>query len=263
MNKKLVVSVLAVGLVVGFWFTKDLFLKDNQPLASPEPSLETTSQFLLKTRLVEINQIDDKYEIQVKYPEFFNSAYPEAELIANQLIKSEFQDQISEFKANLIEDIIDLPEAKSAFSTDYSEVILTDRLASIKLDSYQYAAGAAHPNSFYSVFNYDFEKNRQINLTELFNPDSDFLPVISEITFQDLKSQLGETDPFVEGTIKEGLLPIKANFKNFVFDKDEITFLFDPYQLGAYAIGPRSVKINYDQLKDLMDKSELLSLINK
>ncbi len=141
--------------------------------------------------------------------------------------------------------------------------MLIGKLASIRFDNYQYAAGAAHPNSFYSVFNYDFEKNKQIELVDLFSPGSDFLPIVSEIAFQDLKNQLAETDPFVQETLKNGLVPIKENFKNFVFDKNKITFLFDPYQLGAYAIGPRSVEINYDQLRDFNDKSELLKLIEQ
>lgn len=260
MNRKLIILVLILGSLAAFWFGKDLFQKNNQsPLTSPEPSLKS----LLKTKLVEINQIDDKYEIQIKYPEFFNSSFPESEVMANEFLQSLFLGQVSVFKADLAENIIDFPGAKSAFSTDYEEIMLTDSLASIKFDNYQYGAGAAHPNSFYSVFNYDFEKNREIDLAELFNPNSDFLPIISEIAFQDLKNQLKETDSFVQETIKNGLVPIKDNFKNFVFDKDKITFLFDPYQLGAYAIGPRSVEISYDQLKDFNDKSELLSLINK
>ncbi len=238
------------GLAIGFWFAKDLLQNNDQPLISLEPSLP-----LLKTRLAEINEVDDKYEIQIRYPEFFNSAFPQAELAASKLVKSEFENQVSEFKAGLIPDIVSSAEAKSAFSADYEEAMLTDRIASIKFDSYQYAAGAAHPNSFYSVFNYDFEKNQVVDLADLFNADSDFLPIFSDIVFQDIKSQLGETDVFIGET--------KDNFKNFVFDKDKITFLFNPYQLGAYAIGPRFVEISYDQLKNLNDKSELLSLIRK
>lgn len=250
---------MALGLAIGFWFAKDLLQKNNQSLISPEPSPKP----LLKTRLVEINQIDNKYEIQIKYPEFFNSSFLESETAANGFLQSLFSDQVSAFKADLVENIIDFPGVKSAFSTDYEEVMLTDSLASIKFDNYQYGAGAAHPNSFYSVFNYDFEKNQQVDLAELFNQDSDFLPIVSGIAFQDLKNQLKEIDPFVQETLKSGLAPIKDNFKSFVFDKNKITFLFDPYQLGVYAIGPRSVEISYNQLNDFNDKSELLNLIKK
>jgi len=263
MNKKLIVSILAVGLAVGFWFAKDLFLKDNQPLVSPEPGLETTSQFLLKTKPIEINEIGDKYEIQINCPEFFGSIFPEAEQTANQLLESLFNDQILRLKADLVENIADIPGMKSALGASYEEILLTDKIASIKFDNYEYIAGAAHPNSFFSVFNYDFEKNRRINLIELFNSGSDFLPIVSEIAFQDLKNQLGEIDPFVQETLKQGLMPVENNFENFVFNKNKIIFLFDPYQLGAYAIGPRSVEISYDQLNDLNSESELLNLIRK
>jgi len=259
-NKKLIIFILAFVLMIGFWFSKDLLKESDQPLFSPQPG---GIQQLLKIKLIEIKEVGDKYEIQIDYPEFFGSVFPEAEKTANLFLKDRFKDDIKRLKDDLVENIVDIPGIKSSIETNYEEIVLTGKLASIRFDNYQYTAGAAHPNSFYSVFNYDFERNKQVELVDLFNPGSDFLPVISDIAFQDIKEQLEGVDSIVEETLKTGLEPNINNFSNFNFDKEKITFVFDPYQLGAYAIGPKLVSISYDQLREFNDKSELLKLIEQ
>jgi len=258
-NKKLIIFILAFVLMIGFWFSKDLLKESDQPLFSPQPS----GSQLLKIKLIEIKEMGDKYEIQIDYPEFFGSVFPEAEKTANLFLKDRFEDDVKRLKDDLIENIVDIPGLKSSIETNYEEIILTSKLASIRFDNYQYTVGAAHPNSFYSVFNYDFEKNKQMELIDFFSPGSDFLPVISDIAFQDIKEQLGGVDLIVEETLKAGLEPNINNFSNFNFDKEKITFVFDPYQLGAYAIGPKLVSISYNQLREFNDKSELLKLIEQ
>ena len=258
-SKKLILFILVFVLIIGFWFGKDLIKESDQPLSSPEPR----ENQLLKVKSIEIKETNDKYEIQVNYPEFFNSVFFEAEKIANTFLKDQLSDNVERFKNDFAENNINIPEMKSTMETDYEEIMLTDKLASIRFDNYQYVAGAAHPNSFYSVFNYNFEKNKQIELVDFFNLGSDFLPIISNIAFQDIRRQLEEVDLFAEKTLRQGLESNINNFSNFNFDKEKIIFVFDAYQLGAYAIGPRFVSIFYNQLKEFNNKSELLELIEQ
>ena len=261
-NKKLIIFILAFVLMIGFWFSKDLLKESDQPLFSPQPS----GTQLLKIKLIEIKEVGDKYEIQINYPEFFGSVFPEAEKTANLFLKNRFEDDIKRLKDDLVENIVDTPGLKSSIETNYEEIMLTDKLASIRFDNSQYGAGAAHPNSFYSVFNYDFEKNEQIELVDLFSPGSDFLPIISDLALQDIKEQLkgvALTSIVDEEIFKAGLEPNINNFSDFNFDEEKITFVFDPYQFKAYPISPQLVSISYDQLREFNDKSELLKLIEQ
>jgi len=254
-NKKLIIFILVFVIIIGFWLLEE----SDQPLFSPQPS----GKQLLRIKLIEIKETGDKYEIQIDYPEFFGSVFPEAEKTANLILKGRFEEDIKRLKDDFAENIVDIPGTKSSIETNYEEIMLTNRLASIRFDNYQDMVGAAHPNSFYSVFNYDFEKNKQMELTDLFNSGSNFLPVVSDIAFQDIKEQLGGIDSIVEETLRAGLEPNMNNFSSFNFDKNKITFVFDPYQLGAYAIGSRLVSISYDQLREFNDRSELLKLIEQ
>ena len=54
---------------------------------------------------------------------------------------------------------------------------------------------------------------------------------------QDLKSWL-----------KEGTLPVKKNFQNFLFSKDGLIIYFPRYQIGPYYYGDKNILIPYNKL---------------
>ena len=135
-NRKLIIFILVFVLIIVFWFNKDLLKESNQPSFSPQSS----GTQLLKTKLIEIKEVSDKYEIQINYPEFFGSVFPEAEQAAKLFLKNRFEDDIERLKDDLAENIVDIPGMKSSMETNYEEIILTDKLASIRFDNYQYTA---------------------------------------------------------------------------------------------------------------------------
>ena len=99
-NKKLIIFILAFVIIIGFWLLKE----SDQPLFSPQPS----GKQLLKIKLIEIKETGDKYEIQIDYPEFSGSVFPEAEKTANLILNGRFEEDIKRLKDDLAENIIDI-----------------------------------------------------------------------------------------------------------------------------------------------------------
>jgi len=51
-----------------------------------------------------------------------------------------------------------------------------------------YSAGAAHPNSYTDVINFDLHNGKQLKLADLFKPGAKYLTVLSAYCVQDLKN---------------------------------------------------------------------------
>ena len=63
---------------------------------------------------------------------------------------------------------------------------------SIKFDVGTYYQGAAHPNSYSEVINYDLKNGKQLKLSDLFKPGAKFLQALSAYSIADLKKQAKE-----------------------------------------------------------------------
>src|SRR5437879_12721910 len=68
----------------------------------------------------------------------------------------------------------------STLDSDYEIRLATDDLISIEFSESAYSRGAAHPNSFTAVLNYDVRSGRKLALADLFNAKSNVLKAISD-----------------------------------------------------------------------------------
>jgi len=262
MKKNRILIFLAVIIFAGlFWVLFGNLRKQEGPInTSPSP----TAQTFPSVKQVEIKEVTEKYEVSVKYPQFQGLSNPQAENNANDFLEKDAKDYVASFiQISTSQDFLSELDLKSFLSVGYEVVSLNNSFTSIKLDNSEYAAGAAHPNSFYSTFNYNFKDNKQIVLEDLFNPRSDFLPTISALCKQGLKNQLESQGAYSEDWVNSGLEAKQSNFSNFTLDKEKITFIFNSYQVAPYAAGPQSISIPYGKLKDLNDKSASLKIITE
>jgi hypothetical protein len=108
-----------------------------------------------------------------------------------------------------------------------------------------YMSGAAHPNGYSLVLNYDLLEGAQINLADVFLPGSDYLQVISDISTTTLSN---------EGRLEfpEGALPDEVNYKNWNITPTGLRITFDPYQVGPYAMGFQVVDVPYADLSSIL-----------
>ena len=133
----------------------------------------------------------------------------------------------------------------------YEIALAQDDLVSVRFDVGSYYQGAAHPNSYTHVVNYDLKNGKPIKLADLFQPGAKYLQAISAFCIAELKKQSGEKG-LLEDQIKEGAAPTAKNYQSWTISKKGLGINFDAYQVGPYAAGPQFVLVPYSALKDLI-----------
>ena len=142
----------------------------------------------------------------------------------------------------------------STLDSDYQIRLADDDLISIEFTESAYSRGAAHPNSYTTVLNYDVRNGKKLALADLFNAKSNYVKVISDYCIKDLKQQAKkEKDSMLtDDMIQSGASARAENFNAWTITKRGLWITFDPYQVAAYAAGPQQVLVPYSALKDLI-----------
>lgn len=181
----------------------------------------------------------------------------EAGDMAFSSVKARMDDFINDYQ----EDQKDMADLGMEFSMKWScEVIIK-----ILLNSHQTMSlsifesnftGGAHPNSWTRLLNFDMQTGDRLRLSDFLVEDyqKDLLP-IAENYFKeavDLPSSvdLGATDFEFEGGQFE--LP-----RNFAITKEGILFLYNPYEVGAFAMGTFEFLVPYQKIYHLVNKERL------
>jgi hypothetical protein len=121
-------------------------------------------------------------------------------------------------------------------------------LFSINFDISFYASGAAHPGHYSITVNYDLGQSKELALSDLFLPNSNYLETISSYCIAELGKQ-----PFFEGPFAEGAQPTPENYHNWNITPDGLLITFDEYQVAPYAAGPQKVTVPYSALQTLIN----------
>lgn len=141
---------------------------------------------------------------------------------------------------------------------DFGIVYATDRLLSITYDVGWYGAGAAHPNSHFETYNFCIYDHLQtLTLDDFFTDSLLALKTISSFCISSLCreywARTGEKpDDYQINWFKNGAGESFDNFAAFTVGPDHFTFLFAPYQVGAYAFGRWSVDVYFYDLLDVL-----------
>jgi hypothetical protein len=203
----------------------------------------------IKERSKEMN-----LEIAANYPQLTGGNNPNLEKF-NQAARALVSKKVAGFKKDLQNDegLEPLPDSMgSDLNVDYTVVLAQDDLVSIKFEVGSYYQGAAHPNSYSDVLNYDLKNGKQLKLADLFKPGAKFLPVIATYSIGDLKKQAKDKG-LLDDLIESGAAPAAKNYLSWNITKKGLGINFDPYQVGPYAAGPQYVMVPYTILKDLIN----------
>jgi uncharacterized protein DUF3298 len=204
-----------------------------------------------------------KYEIDAEYPQLTGSTDPNF-VKFNQAMRALVLRKVSDFRKEMAPQVgdeasLDSPDTPSeAMGSDlgigYSVALAKDDLISIEFSVGSYYQGAAHPNSYTEVVNFDLKNGKPIKLADLFNPGSKFLQAISTYSIQDLKKQSTEkADSMLDDDwIKRGAGPKVDNYKSWSITQKGLGINFDSYQVGPYAAGSQRVLVPYSALKDII-----------
>ena len=130
--------------------------------------------------------------------------------------------KVNEFRKSMLEtsaeDLKYLPEGVSNYiEIGYTIETATEKFVSVKFYRSEYTGGA-HPNSWSFTLNYDLENDREIKLSDLFKPNSNYLKFISE---QSVAILLGQKVEFKdEDWIKSGASAEAKNFESWNIKKN-------------------------------------------
>lgn len=225
-----------------------------------EQPIEFTGATEIVTKTIKSTNKTPKYEIDADYPQVVGAVDARFEKF-NQEAKNLVNRKVAEFRKDMAErgeavPAVDLNELGSDLSIGYSVEFATDELVSVEFGIGGYYAGAAHPNSYTEVINFDAKSGKVLKLADLFKPGAKFLPAISAFAIKDLKTKgksQGADSMLTDETIQEGAGPQLKNFKSWTLTRKGLSFTFDSYQVAPYVAGPQSVLIPYSALKDLIN----------
>jgi hypothetical protein len=207
-----------------------------------------------------------KYEIDAEYPQLTGFADPNYEKF-NQTVRSLIMRKVAEFKKDMTPTPAEseaTPDSASGAADEslgsditigYTVALAKDDLISIEFAISSYFAGAAHPNSYTDVVNFDLKNRKLLKLADLFLPGSKYVQTLATYCIEALKKQAKEQGNYSttdDDWIKRGAGADPANYHNWTITKKGLGIAFDPYQVAAYAAGPQSVSVPYAALKEII-----------
>ncbi len=229
-----------------------------------EEPIEFTGSVELAAKQIKETNKKLNYKLEAEYPQAAGAADNRFEKF-NQEAKNLVVRRITEFKKQTAEVSKDEATAGASEPTpdtsavpgntldiSYDVALAKDDLISIHFNLGSYSSGAAHPNSYSEVLNYDVKAGKVLKLADLFNPGAKYLQAISAYCIKDLKKQSKSKGSILEGPFDSGAGPEAKNYQSWNITRKGLEITFDPYQVGPYAAGPQSVLVPYSALKDLI-----------
>ena len=197
------------------------------------------------------------YEIAAQYPQFSGGNNPNFEKF-NQAVRASVTKRVAEFKKDMeAEEGEELrPEGSmgSDLTIGYEIALAQDDVVSVRFDVGSYYQGAAHPNSYTDVVNYDLKNGKQLNLADLFKPGSKYLQAIATYAIAELKKQSAAAgNSLPDDMIESGASPSAKNYQSWKITRKGLGIHFDAYQVGPYAAGAHYVLVPYANLKELIN----------
>ncbi len=227
---------------------------EPEPTPTPEPTVAPTPTPRpargiplprLITKRIQESDATVAYELDVKYPTVSRPA--DVWVPFNTLVEEQVQEVIATFKADVaatgVVTYAALPS--STLSSTWEAFRATRDFISIRMTYGVYMSGAAHPNSFTRVINFDPRTGRDLALADLFRPGVDYLKVISAYCTQALQRR-GVLD------FPEGVEPKPENYANWNIGRNNLVITFDPYQVAPYAAGPQECQMPLSRLRPLL-----------
>jgi hypothetical protein len=269
------------GVFKGIWKTGDQGLVEiagdwtrpnsakGTPFSLEQEPIEFTNGVEIVARQIKEKNKKLKYEIDAEYPQLTGSTDPGAEKF-NQAARGLVTRQVSEFRKQMAlsageENSVE-SETGSDLGAGYSIALARDDLISVQFDIGGYSAGAAHPNSYTDVINFDLRNGRQLKLIDLFKPGAKYLRSLSAYCVEDLKKQSkqkGEDGMLDDDWIQRGAGVEANNFRSWTITKNGLGINFDSYQVAPYAAGPQFVLVPYLALKDIIKPDGPLAQLAK
>lgn len=174
-----------------------------------------------------VSEYTDTYSIKAQYQQFGIPA-------VDALVKKTVEEAIANFKtypANPPDSAVTQNEFIGIIGSTY----VGADVVSVQLIFSEYTGGA-HPNATIVGITVDRKTGKELTLDDALAMTGLSLEQVVAESLKQLKTTLGEGVIFEEGTSAK-----PENYSTFVVSADKVTFIFQNYQVAAYAAGPQEV----------------------
>lgn len=248
-----------LATLAGFWSKpNEKSYEKKTAFSVHEEPIALTGEVELVSKQVKESNKKLMYEIAAQYPQVNGGSNPNFEKF-NQLVRGSMMKKVTEFKKNLQPEENEDPRPEGSMGSDlsiaYKVALAQDDLISVQFDVGSYFQGAAHPNSYTEVINYDLKNGKQLKLSDLFKPGAKYLQPIATYCIADLKKQQAteKSKSLSDSEIDTGAAPVVKNYQSWTIMKKGLGINFDAYQVGPYAAGPQFVMVPYSAVKDVIN----------
>lgn len=117
--------------------------------------------------------------------------------------------------------------------------------------------GGAHPNTLFTYLNYNPQSNQTLTLDSLITLEG--MPLLRQVAEKIFRNneKLGPNASLSEGYFfAEGKFALA---QTFTLTKEGLKFLYNPYEIKAYAAGTTELIVPYSAIKDILKPSPVLS----
>lgn len=248
-----------LATLAGFWSKpEEKSYEKKTAFSVHEEPIALTGEVEIVSKQVKESNKKLMYEIAAQYPQLSGGNNPNFEKF-NQLVRGSVMKKVTGFKKDMAPEEGEAPRPEGSMGSDltvaYKVALAQDDLISIQFDVGSYYQGAAHPNSFTEVINYDLKNGKQLKLSDLFKPGAKYLQSIASYCIADLKKQKATEKGagLTDSEIDKGAAPAAKNYESWTITKRGLGINFDAYQVGPYAAGPQFVMVPYATVKDVIN----------
>jgi len=193
-----------------------------------------------------------KLSIEAAYPQLTGSADAKVEKF-NKTISETVTNAIKAFKNENKDYLKEVAESADAdrpgnsLDISYSVEHADKNLISLHFSHYSYTGGA-HGNTASLTYTYDLNQGVMLKLGDLFQPNANYLKVLSDYCVKAIK----KSDLTEDEWIRNGAGPKAENYQSWNVTPEGLQITFDAYQVAAYAAGPQEVLVPYSMLKSII-----------
>jgi len=220
-----------------------------------------------KTKVSKNIQVTDTAKAVIVYPVFNDAATNQfiRERVIGQMGKQDSYKTYKEVAAGFIKEF-DTYQASNPNSTEsWFEQLKLKVVANYPnylsvLHTYADYKGGAHPNVLLTYLNYNPKTYQTITLDSLITADGmPKLRAVAENIFRK-NEQLAPNASLSEGYFfTDGVFALA---ETFTVTKEGIKFLYNPYEIKAYAAGTTELIVPFSKIKDIMKESSILKNFN-
>ena len=237
--KKIIAPIVAILVLAGLIMLGLRAAKEPTAVQPGNEPIEVISWPSEQVRTETVTDTSGGYDITATYPVTKSDAI-------TTMFRTFITDQIDAFK----KDTAPQEDVEVAITRPMTLEISYEAQQSDRAQTYVFSiysdTGGAHGLQTTRTFAFT-ETGNQIILSDLFTNGTKGLSTVSDYVQKELvKEELTNKE-----WVTEGAAPTEDNYRNFVVTDAGVTFIFDPYQVAAYAAGIKRVAVPVSEFRSI------------